>query len=279
MLERTVAAREAGLDALFVGDHHVTPIAYFQNAPILGRLLAEWGDRTAGALFLLPLWNPVLVAEQIATLAAIAEGPFVMQCAIGDGPGQFAGMGADMRRRVRDFESGLDIIRRLLAGESVTAETPYPIQDAVVRPVPPSPVQVWIGADAENGIGRAARLGDTWYAGPSLTPDEAKAKLAYYLERCSIEGRRPAYLPIRRDVHVADSAADAERIRAASAGYRGMQASALVIGTPDEVAAEFRSLAALGFTEVVIRQLAEDHEDALASYRGLAEVHAAVADA
>ncbi|HEX2564828.1 MAG TPA: hypothetical protein VHK25_12975 [Acidimicrobiales bacterium] len=32
---------------------------------MLGRLLAEWGDRPAGALYLLPLWNPVLVAEQV----------------------------------------------------------------------------------------------------------------------------------------------------------------------------------------------------------------------
>jgi hypothetical protein len=41
-----------------------------QNTPMLGRLLAEWSDRPAGALFLLPLWNPVLVAEQVGTLAA-----------------------------------------------------------------------------------------------------------------------------------------------------------------------------------------------------------------
>jgi hypothetical protein len=45
-----------------------------QNTPMLGRLLAEWSDRPAGALFLLPLWNPVLVAEQVGTLAAIAAG-------------------------------------------------------------------------------------------------------------------------------------------------------------------------------------------------------------
>ena len=67
-------AREAGLDSLFLGDHHAVPVPYYQNVPMLGRLLAEWGDRPAGALFLLPLWNPVLVAEQIGSLAAIAAG-------------------------------------------------------------------------------------------------------------------------------------------------------------------------------------------------------------
>ena len=60
---------EAGLDSLFVGDHHNSgPRKYYQNIPILGRMLAEWGDRPAGALFLLPLWHPVHLAEQIAPL-------------------------------------------------------------------------------------------------------------------------------------------------------------------------------------------------------------------
>src|SRR3954469_2535073 len=121
MIERARAARNAGLDSLFVGDHHSTgPGAYYQNVAILGRLLAEWGDRPAGCLFLLPLWNPVLLAEQIGTLAATADGRFIMQTAIGGGAGQFAGMGPALKGRAVRFEQGLDIVRRLLAGERVS---------------------------------------------------------------------------------------------------------------------------------------------------------------
>ncbi|MEE9253789.1 MAG: LLM class flavin-dependent oxidoreductase, partial [Pseudomonadales bacterium] len=80
MVERAAAARDAGLDALYVGDHHTTPAPYYQNTAMLARMLAEWNARPAGALYLLPLWHPVLAAEQIATLACIAQGPFVMQC-------------------------------------------------------------------------------------------------------------------------------------------------------------------------------------------------------
>src|SRR5213078_1292910 len=58
MIERTAAARHAALDSLFVGDQHVSPTPYYQNTPILGRLLAEWGEAPAGCLFLLPLWHP-----------------------------------------------------------------------------------------------------------------------------------------------------------------------------------------------------------------------------
>jgi hypothetical protein len=88
MIERAAAARRAGLDSLFVGDQHVSPTPYYQNTPMLGRLLAEWGDAPAGCLFLLPLWHPVLVAEQIGTLAAIARGPLhhVMRARLGRSP-------------------------------------------------------------------------------------------------------------------------------------------------------------------------------------------------
>jgi hypothetical protein len=74
MIERAAAAHRAGLDSLFVGDQHVSPTPYYQNTPMLGRLLAEWGGSPAGCLFLLPLWHPVLVAEQIGTLAANRSG-------------------------------------------------------------------------------------------------------------------------------------------------------------------------------------------------------------
>src|SRR5882724_4818647 len=49
MIERTAAAHRAGLDSLFLGEHHVSPTPYYQNTPMLGRLLAEWGSAPPGA--------------------------------------------------------------------------------------------------------------------------------------------------------------------------------------------------------------------------------------
>src|SRR5438046_9115580 len=92
---------------------------------MLARLLAAWGEAPAGCLFLLPLWPPVLVAEQIGTLAAIAAGPFIMQCGLGWGDDRFAAMGANIRTRPSAFEEALEIVRRLLAGESVSSARRY----------------------------------------------------------------------------------------------------------------------------------------------------------
>ena len=122
MIERAVAAREAGLESLFVGDHHVTGSPYYQNTPMLGRLLAEWGDADVGALYLLPLWQPVLLAEQIATLASIAEGRFIMQCGLGRGDDQFSALGQNIRFRPSAFEESLKCLRQMWRGETVSSQ-------------------------------------------------------------------------------------------------------------------------------------------------------------
>ncbi|MDQ1519971.1 MAG: hypothetical protein QOI55_1044, partial [Actinomycetota bacterium] len=227
-------------------------------------------DRPAGALFLLPLWHPVLAAEQIGTLAAIAEGRFIMQCALGGDASQFAALGVELRHRPSRCETALDVIRRLCAGENV---------DGVqIAPVPPEPLEVWIGGAAPPAIDRAARLGDGFIAGPEATPAQARALIDSYRERCAVHGRVPTAIAIRRDVHVGathdDAAREAEPI--VNAGYRGFSRDALVYGDPDEVATRFAELRDMGYTDVVVRHLVDDHAAVLRSFAQFPRVRAAL---
>jgi alkanesulfonate monooxygenase SsuD/methylene tetrahydromethanopterin reductase-like flavin-dependent oxidoreductase (luciferase family) len=272
MVERAAAAREAGLDSFFVGDHHNTgPAVYYQNSPILGRLLAEWGDSPAGALYLLPLWNPVLVAEQVGTLASLAQGRFILQCAVGGGAEQFAGMGVDMKDRGRLFEHHLDTIRHLLAGEEV--------EGARVAPVPPEPLEVWVGGSAPPAVDRAARMGDGWILGPWETDEEAAALARAYRERCEVHGRVPAAVALRRDLHVGEDDADARAVAGPvlEAGYRGLDPTSTVVGGPDRVADRLAGYAEMGYTDVIVRHLADNQEEVLASTARLAGVRKALA--
>src|SRR4051794_5124917 len=209
MIERAAAARRSRLDTLFVGDQHVSPTPYYQNTPMLGRLLAEWGTAPAGCLFLLPLWHPVLVAEQIGTLAAIAQGPFIMQCGLGWGEARFAAMGANIRTRPSAFEEALDIVRRLLAGETVGSSRRFRIIEASLALRPAEPVEVWIGASAPPAIDRAARLAEGWIASPSPTRDKTQAQADLYRDRCASHDREPGAIVLRRDIYVGKSSSDA----------------------------------------------------------------------
>ena len=247
---------------------------------MLGRLLAEWGETPAGCrgetpagcLFLLPLWHPVLVAEQIGTLAAIAKGRFIMQCGLGYGEARFAAMG-------RLFEEALDIVRRLLAGETVSSSRRFRVAEASLALRPAEPVEVWIGASAPPAIDRAARLAEGWIASPGLTPAEARAQADLHRECCAAYGRQPTAIALRRDIYVAQSSSEVQAVlqQAVSRGYRGIPAEALVAGSVDEVAEQFRSLEELGYTDILVRHFSNDQPKVLGSLQRLAAVRAALA--
>ena len=272
IIERARAAEAAELDSLSLGDHHNTPAPYWQNTPMLGRLLAEWGPRPVGCLFLLPLWHPVLVAEHIGTLASLTDAPFIIQTGIGHGEGQFAAMSADHGTRGRTLVESVRVVKAILAGEPV--ESPLVDGPVEVALRPAQPVEWWIGGGpATVAIERAARIGDAWYASPALTPESAPPQLDVYLAACENEGvtARPI---VRKDVIVA---AEPGRARAAAdellaAGYRGLTADQVVAGTPTEVAELLRPFAEMGFTDVICRAMAVPQPLAVETMEQLGEV-------
>ncbi len=278
MVARARAAREADLDSLCVGDHHVMPVPYYQNTAVLGRMLAEWNANVSGALYLLPLWHPVLLAEQVATLACLAEGRFVLQCAIGPDDAQFPGFGISARERRSRFEAVLDIARRLWEGEVVSHDGHWSLHEARISPRPPEPVEVWIGASAPPAIDRAARLGDGWLASPHLTPEQAREQLALYVERCEAHGRKPGALAIRRDVYVGESAEDARATAGPilEAGHRGFPPTATVVGDVAAVAERFRELFDMGYEHVLARNFVLDPAKAVGCIERLGAVREAL---
>ncbi len=278
MVERARTAARANLDSLFVGDHHVTPAPYFQNSPMLGRMLAEWGDRPAGALYLLPLWNPVLLAEQVATLAAIAPGRFILQCGLGGDKRQSAGMGVDMKHRAAMFELALDTMRALWRGEEVTLDRFWPVSRARISPLPAEPVEVWIGAMATPAINRTARMAEGWLASPGLTRTQATDALNVYRQACAEHGRTPTAVAIRRDVLVGETSQSARSAVApyVEGGYRGFPEDALLVGSVAEVADEMAAYQELGFTDVIVRNISADQSEALATIERLGAVKSAL---
>jgi alkanesulfonate monooxygenase SsuD/methylene tetrahydromethanopterin reductase-like flavin-dependent oxidoreductase (luciferase family) len=278
--ERVEVARDHGLDSLFVGDTHTSGpnYAYFQNVPTLAHLLTGWDHRPVGAFFLLPLWSPVLVAEQCATVAVLTPGRFILQTAIGPGGGAAAAMGQPRTGRVARFEANLAVVRALLAGERVRDDATG-IHGACIAPLPPEPIEVWIGATAPAGIERAARLGDGWIANAHVTVDEAREQLDLYRHACAIQGRAVGTTVIRRDVHVGadDVQATAAGDVAVAAGYRGFRREALTYGGVDSVTAQFAQYAAMGYDEILVRHFSDDHAEVLKSLERVGQVRAALA--
>lgn len=275
MVERAGVAREAELDHICLGDGHTRASPYYQGVPTLGRMLAEWDiSRPAGCLFLLPLWHPVIVAEQVATLATMLDAPFLLQTGVGGGTAQFAAMGADLASRGRDLDESIRVIKSLLAGDTVDSER-YGLTGARMSPLPPEPVEWWIGASAPVAIRRAAREGDAWYAGPNITPVEVVQAFDVYRPACEEFGRRPRSVRRRdvivlRDEHRARSLGD----ELVGSGYRGMGESALAYGGVTEVADILRADLDAGFDDIAVRCMSIDQPDALETIEQCGQVRA-----
>lgn len=257
MIERASAAASAGLDLLSVGDHHSTgPFAYVQNVPIMGRLLAEWGDGPVGCLFLLPLWHPVTVAEQVGTLASIASGgPFVIQTGLG-AVEQTRALGFDRSERGRRLDESIDLVKALLAGETVSDDR-WGLDDVTIAPIPPSGTEWWIGGAAPVAIARAAAKGDGWYCDAGVDADQASAQMQVYRDACDRLGREPGTMAVRKDVFIAESSDEATRVGddLIAGGYRGMSRGAVAYGDPESVAEQLAVFGDIGFTDVTIRTM------------------------
>lgn len=276
MVERARAARAADLDTLFVGDHHATPTHYYQNVPILGRMLAEWHNKPAGALFLLPLWHPVLLAEQIGTLASIMEGRFILQCALGGDRQQSEALGVDLKDRVPMFEDALEIMQALWAGKTVTHDRFWNIRDARISPVPAEPVEVWVGAVAPAAINRTARMADGWLAQPGIGREEAGRQANQYRQACAEHGTKTTAVAIRRDIFIGQTSQEARSVkeRFMARGYRGFPDDAFMAGSVREVADQMQAFAQEGFTDIIVRNMSNDQAEAIGTIERLAEVRA-----
>ncbi len=279
LLDRVRTARDAGLDTLTFGDSHGrSGERYFQNVPTLGRALAEWDPaRPAGCLFLAPMWSPVLMAEQIGTLAAFHDGPFIVQTGLGGGPEQFAALGVPYRPRGAALEEAVEIVNALFAGETVSSVR-YGIEGAAIDLVPPDGVTWWMGTMAPAGIERAARFGATWYASHGATRALLPELVDLYRTACAMAGTTPA-VALRRDAVVLR---DGDRARAArrtaiGGGHRGMTEEMIVAGTPDDVIEQLAPIRDMGIDEVTIRTIGVDPDSDLETIELLGEVRAALA--
>ena len=204
LLEQVSFVREARFASVFCGQHFLTePFGMLQTVPLLARVAGESGHMSVGAgILLVTLLNPVEVAENVATLDAITGGRSVLGVGLGYRQVENDAF-AVPERRVATFRDKLDVVRRLLEGEAVTAEgAGYRLEGArlsllpVQRPRPP----IWIAANNDVAVRRAARLGDTWFLNPHVTLDELERQIAIFRDE---RGGPPDELPAIRELCVA----------------------------------------------------------------------------
>jgi alkanesulfonate monooxygenase SsuD/methylene tetrahydromethanopterin reductase-like flavin-dependent oxidoreductase (luciferase family) len=109
-LEQFRAARDAGFD-IYCWAHHylIDPFQHFQPLPVLARLAAEPGHmQLATSVLLLPILNPVDVAEQVATLDHICEARLILGLGLGYRREECEAFGTRMSQRAARSTEALE---------------------------------------------------------------------------------------------------------------------------------------------------------------------------
>lgn len=145
----------------------------------MARLAAET-DMHLGMNLQLPLDHPVAIAEELATIDALSGGRVIFSPIEGYREEEFDAFAVLKSERAGRLEESVEVIKRLWTEDHVDFDGEfYTLQDATINPKPiqePYP-PIWVGANRDRAVERAATTGDAWLANPHDTNDVIARRL------------------------------------------------------------------------------------------------------
>ncbi len=207
LVEQVRVARDAGFASLLFPHHYLTsPLQMLQITPIMAYLLREAQGMTVGGnILLLPLLNPVHVAEESATLDVLSGGNFILGVGLGYREGEFDAFGISLKERAPRFTESIQLIRRLWTEDRVTFQGRfYSVKDHGIslRPVRPGGPPVWAGGLVEAAVKRAARIADAWLVANATTLGATEPMMKIYRATLAELGKTVEEFPIARECYV-----------------------------------------------------------------------------
>lgn len=159
-LDMAAFVDEIGVTTINLMEHHASDDGYLPQPFVMGGGVAARTKRCRLGLgaVILPLHDPVKIAEQIAVLDLMSNGRLMVTFGAGYVADEFAAFGVSLKDRGRLLDQGIDIILRALHGERFTAPDGRPV---FVRPLPVQQPEaiIAVGGGVEASAKRAARFG------------------------------------------------------------------------------------------------------------------------
>jgi alkanesulfonate monooxygenase SsuD/methylene tetrahydromethanopterin reductase-like flavin-dependent oxidoreductase (luciferase family) len=186
-----------GFDYAWVMEHHAAADGYLPSPLTMAAAIAGCTKqiRLLAGVIILPLHDPVKIAEEMAVVDLISNGRLDVVFGAGYVPREFAMFKRDIHKRGQALDEGVPIIQRALAGERFTADG----REIFVRPLPVQrPISILMGGGVPATAKRAARLG----AGlcpmtPQIVP--------IYKDECAKLGNKPGKIIANiAQIHVTD---------------------------------------------------------------------------
>jgi len=207
ILRQVEAAQRAGMNHILMGQHFMfSGSRWFQPVPVLARLAGELDPhvRLVTQIVIAPLYHPVMLGEELATLDVVTGGRISVGMGIGYIPREYEVFGVPFNQRGSRLEETVLILKQMWTQDSVNfAGRHFTLEDVPVhirplqRPHPP----IWIGAGSAAGTERAARLDAKWPITPQVAPADLAGQLTAFFDARERAGlSRSGRQPLRREI-------------------------------------------------------------------------------
>ena len=275
-VERNVEAEALGYHSTFLVEHHFTG---FGQVSATLNLLTWIGARTktlrlGTAVIVLPWHNPVLLAEQIATLDLLSDGRVDAGVGKGYRLKEFDGFSVSIDEADARFDECLDVMMKAWTSDTPWSHkgTYWEYHEVVVEPSSvqkPHP-QLWMGAGSERSIKQVAELGFNMLLGQFDSFERIAQEVALFKSEVESLGRTfdRMSVAVARSVNIVDTAAEYDQaIENRMAGRRRTQNLAqranfqdtreeaeagTIYGSPDRVSEKMQALRDVGVEYVLL---------------------------
>ncbi|MEM7008527.1 MAG: LLM class flavin-dependent oxidoreductase [Thermodesulfobacteriota bacterium] len=214
MLEEISMADQMGFDSAWLSEHHFLEDGYCPSLLLTAAAIAARTNniRIGTGVLLLPLHDPVRVAEDAAVADLISNGRLILGIGLGYREEEFSGFGRTLKQRRGRMEEGIEVLTKSWANESFSIDGKYYQLDNVnVTPKPvQQPIPIWIGAFTEPAIRRAARIGAPLYVPAIGVIPIVKYLFDMHSDLLKEYGRSPDDVekPLVREMYISDKKAD-----------------------------------------------------------------------
>ena len=272
---------DLGFAGLWTYDHLVAgsglySVGWLEPLMVLANAAATTTSIDLGtAVLVAPVRHPVVLAKQLATLQYLAEGRVIFGAGAGWNPKEFEAVGARLSERGGRTDEVLEIVRRLLAGESLSWHSDhYDFEDIAIEPALPQAQPIWYGGGSKPSPGagkpgidmapsvlRRIVASDGWISRGAAPLEVISGDWATIRAAAADAGREPPTFAHCNYLHLVESsdraAVAAEQVRA----YRrilGPQATEQTIaathftGTIDDIAADVQRYADAGVEYLIL---------------------------
>ncbi|MGE0667987.1 MAG: LLM class flavin-dependent oxidoreductase [Sphingomonadales bacterium] len=162
-LEQIVAAEQAGWDSVWLTEHHFIEDGYTPSPLVIAAAIGAKTKRMriGTNLMVLPLHDPIRIAEDAATVSLLTGGRFDLGVGGGYRQVEFSQFGRELRHRPSLMEEAVAIIRRAWSGHPVDFRGKrHSVHNLRVTPAPEHPPKLLMGGLSPPAMERAAAIGD-----------------------------------------------------------------------------------------------------------------------